>query len=105
LSEHSELYVLEMGEPVKIVDLAHKMITLTGADTKIEFTGLRPAEKLHEALVTGGEELSPSGREKILVVNALPVGGAGFEAAVDEMIERAEAHDAEAVRELLERAV
>lgn len=47
-----ELFILDMGEPIKIVDLAQKMIELSGrADIKIEFTGLRPGEKLYEELL------------------------------------------------------
>jgi FlaA1/EpsC-like NDP-sugar epimerase len=48
-----EIFILDMGEPVKIVDLAQKMIDLSGKkDVKIEFTGLRPGEKLYEELLT-----------------------------------------------------
>jgi FlaA1/EpsC-like NDP-sugar epimerase len=48
-----EIFILDMGEPIKIVDLAQKMIDLSGQkDIKIEFTGLRPGEKLYEELLT-----------------------------------------------------
>ena len=47
-----EIFILDMGEPIKIVDLAKKMIELSGKDdVKIEFTGLRPGEKLYEELL------------------------------------------------------
>jgi O-antigen biosynthesis protein WbqV len=58
------IFVLDMGEPVKIVDLARQMIRLAGLrpdqDVKIEFIGLRPGEKMHEQLFYGDEALSPT---------------------------------------------
>ena len=54
-----------MGEPVKIVDLARKMIALSGVPADIAFVGLRPGEKLHESLVHEHESLEPTGAEKI----------------------------------------
>ena len=60
-----DIFVLEMGEPVKIVDLARKMIALSGVPAGIEFVGLRPGEKLHESLVHEHESLEPTGAEKI----------------------------------------
>lgn len=73
ISAGGEIFVLEMGDPVKIVDLARKMIVLSGATTRIEFTGLRPAEKLHEVLADAEEELIPTGRPKIDRIGALPL--------------------------------
>jgi len=57
-----------MGEPVRIVDLARKMIALSGVPADIEFVGLRPGEKLHEALVHEHESLVPTAGQKILRV-------------------------------------
>ena len=69
-----EVFVLEMGEPVKIVDLAHNMIRLAGyepeTDIAIEFTGKRPGEKLHEELFSSDERPQPTAAEKI--VRAVP---------------------------------
>ncbi len=66
-----EVFVLDMGEPVKIVELARNMIELSGLreneDIKIVFTGLRPGEKLHEELVACGEEVSQTEVPKIMV--------------------------------------
>jgi FlaA1/EpsC-like NDP-sugar epimerase len=63
------VYVLDMGEPVRIVDLAERMITLSGkepgTDIAIEFIGPAPGEKLHEELVGDGEVVSPSPYPKI----------------------------------------
>ena len=66
MGDGGEVFVLDMGEPVKIVDLARKMIALSGcARHDIEFIGLRPGEKLHESLVHEHETLQPTGAEKI----------------------------------------
>jgi FlaA1/EpsC-like NDP-sugar epimerase len=65
-----EVFVLEMGEPVKIIDLAHNMIKLAGyepeTDIAIEYTGRRPGEKLHEELFGSDERSQPTGAEKIV---------------------------------------
>ena len=65
-----EVFVLEMGEPVKIVDLAHNMIRLAGfepeIDIAIEFTGRRPGEKLHEELFNGDERPQATSADKIV---------------------------------------
>lgn len=70
LGANGELFLLDMGEPVKIADLARRMITLSGyepdADIEIRYTGLRPGEKLKEELLTDNENLSPTEHEKIM---------------------------------------
>ena len=65
LSQGGDVFVLDMGEPIKIIDLAYKMIHLSGlkpvddknpaGDIKIKFTGLRPGEKLYEELLIGND--------------------------------------------------
>ena len=69
-----ELFLLDMGQPVKIVDLARDMISLSGLepdrDIKIVFTGLRPGEKLYEELLTAGEEIKSTLHEKIKVADS-----------------------------------
>ncbi|MDR3686231.1 MAG: nucleoside-diphosphate sugar epimerase/dehydratase [Coriobacteriia bacterium] len=68
IGKTGDIFVLEMGEPVRIVDLARKMIALSGVPADITFVGLRPGEKLHESLVHEHESLEPTGAEKILRV-------------------------------------
>ena len=67
---HGELFILDMGEPMKILELAKKMIAMTGNGEQIdiEFTGLRPGEKMHEALTYGHEHLSPTIHPKISII-------------------------------------
>ncbi len=62
-----EIFVLDMGEQIKILDLAKRMIELSGKDIKIEFTGIRPGEKLYEELTTEFENFRETGHKKILV--------------------------------------
>lgn len=65
-----EIFVFDMGEPVRIVDLAQRMIDLMGAnDVKIEFTGLRDGEKLYEEVLNDGEETKPTNHPKIQVAS------------------------------------
>lgn len=81
-----DVFVLEMGEPVKIVDLARKMIALSGVPADTVFTGLRPGEKLHEELITGSERLFPTEREKILRVDRVEVLEPAFEENIAELV-------------------
>ncbi|MCL2881570.1 MAG: polysaccharide biosynthesis protein [Coriobacteriia bacterium] len=66
-----DVFVLEMGESHRILDLAHKMIALSGVPAEIEIVGLRSGEKLHESLTSEGEELEPTSAERILRVTHL----------------------------------
>ena len=80
IGEGGQICVLDMGEPVKIVDLATDLILLSGLkpeqDIKIEFTGMRPGEKLYEELSTMLENTAPTAHEKIriFVGNGMPEG-------------------------------
>ena len=71
IGNDGDIFVLDMGEPVKIVDLAREMITLSGLrpgeDIEIKFTGRRPGEKLYEELSVKGEDMGPTGHDKIYV--------------------------------------
>lgn len=81
-SRGGEVFVLDMGDPVKIVDLASQMIELSGfkpdEDIKIEFTGLRPGEKLFEEPIHKNENVSRTAHPKILILRTtslVPAGG------------------------------
>lgn len=70
LGTGGELFVLDMGEPVKISELARDLIRLSGleegVDIEIEYTGVRPGEKLYEELLAGGEDIRPTNHPKVL---------------------------------------
>ncbi|MFH1847760.1 MAG: nucleoside-diphosphate sugar epimerase/dehydratase, partial [Candidatus Omnitrophota bacterium] len=72
MGQGGEIFILEMGKQIKILDLAHDMIRLSGLepdkDIKIVFTGLRPGEKMYEALVAEDEKLLKTPQEKIMIV-------------------------------------
>lgn len=80
LGRTGEIFMLDMGEPVKVVDLARDMIRLSGLevgrDIDICFTGMRPGEKLFEELFARGEEYQPTAHSKIFVAagasNSIP---------------------------------
>ena len=74
-----EIFVLDMGEPVKIVDLARELIRLSGyaeQDIDIEFTGLRPGEKLYEELLADGEHTLPTPHPKLRIAKSRTAPGA-----------------------------
>jgi FlaA1/EpsC-like NDP-sugar epimerase len=72
MGEGGEIFILDMGDPIRIVDMAQDLIRLHGLepdkDIPIEFTGLRPGEKLYEELITEGEGIVPTGHKKIMVL-------------------------------------
>ncbi|MDD5344641.1 MAG: nucleoside-diphosphate sugar epimerase/dehydratase, partial [Smithella sp.] len=69
-----EIFILKMGTPVRIADMARDLIRLSGkepdVDIKITYTGLRDGEKLYEELITEGEDILPTGHEKIMVLRS-----------------------------------
>lgn len=74
MGKGGEIFLLEMGQPVKIDAMARDLIRLSGmepdVDIKIEYTGLRPGEKLYEELMTDNEDVVPTGHKKILILNS-----------------------------------
>jgi FlaA1/EpsC-like NDP-sugar epimerase len=107
--EGGEIFLLDMGKPVKIVDLARQLIELSGRvpdqDIRIQFTGLRPGEKLFEELCYSGENVCPTSHSKIyrLVCQAAPVRK--VRQLLNELVCRSDLVEAAELKCLLKKAV
>ncbi len=92
--EGGEIFVFDMGKPVRIVDLAKRMIQLSGAeDIKIEFTGLREGEKLYEELLDDKENTKPSFHEKIRIATVREYDYASVNTEISELVSLAGEYD------------
>jgi FlaA1/EpsC-like NDP-sugar epimerase len=104
-----EIYLFDMGQPVKIADMAKDLIRLSGfepdRDIKIEYTGLRPGEKLFEELITEGENILPSCHEKILVLKGSDKDQHLLNAQINELILLAESYNTEKIKAKLREIV
>lgn len=100
-AERARVFVLDMGQPVRIVDLARRMIRLAGlepdVDIAIAFTGLRPGERLQEALEREGEDLRPTGVPGVRATSARPVEAEALQGLLDRLRAAVAAHDAASV--------
>ncbi|OHC67333.1 MAG: multidrug MFS transporter [Rhodocyclales bacterium RIFCSPLOWO2_02_FULL_63_24] len=88
-AEGGRVFVLDMGEPVKIIDLARDMIRLSGFsedEIKIEFTGLRPGEKLYEELLADGEATLPTPHPKLRIARPSAVPDAAWLAELEDWL-------------------
>ena len=92
-----EIFVFDMGMPVKIADLAKKMIRLSGlepgVDIKIEYTGLRPGEKLYEELLNDEELVKPTSHNKIMIANVREYDYDSMLPVYDKLFEYAKANE------------
>ncbi len=103
---NGEVYILDMGEPVRIVDLARDLIRLSGLrpdiDIPIRFTGMRPGERLVEELMTEKEERSQTRHEKIFVARADPMESQTLHSAIEQLQDAAQRSDHQRIRMLLQ---
>ena len=115
MGEGGEIFILEMGTPVRIADMARDMIRLSGKvpdqDIQIVYTGLRPGEKLHEELITQGEGIVATAHEKIMVLRRDGAGGPEVaadrtvRAQIDRLIQAGDTFQAEQIRSVLKEIV
>ena len=105
----SEIYVLEMGEPVRILDLARKMIVLSGLepgrDIRVEFTGIRPGEKLHEELSAYEEDTLPTPHSQIRIYSGTAIPAEDLMPALDWLRATAGKGDAAGVARLFQELI
>ena len=110
MGQGGDVFVLDMGEPVKILELARRMIHLSGfsvrdeanpdGDIEIQFTGLRPGEKLYEELLIG-ENVTNTAHSKIMRAEEHVIPWQSLQPLLDEMLETNEADDSKKARALL----
>ena len=106
MADNGELFVLDMGKPVKIMDLATNMISLMGArNIEIVETGLRPGEKLYEELLVKKEDLEKTDNDLIFVEKEKPITMEELEEKLSILREALENSDDDGVREALRKAV
>lgn len=105
----SEIFVLEMGQPVRIADLARNLIRLSGLepdqDIPIIYTGLRPGEKLFEELMLEGEGVKPTSHPKIRVLDGGPVSFEQVRLWLDELSALVEAKNVHGLVQIFQRIV
>jgi FlaA1/EpsC-like NDP-sugar epimerase len=96
MGQGAEIYVFDMGQPVKIVDLARKIIRLAGkepdVDIKIVYSGLRPGEKLYEELLNDSENVIPTYHDKIMIAKVREYDFAVVKERIDKLIGSARQH-------------
>lgn len=109
MGEGGEIYLLDMGEPVKILHLAEELIRLSGKepyeDIDITFTGLRPGEKLYEELLLDGEGVKPTTHEKICVARSVQEDETTLQGQLDELFDSARKLDLGRTVEVLREIV
>jgi len=109
MGKGGQIMLLDMGEPVKIVDLARNMITLSGfrpdEDIRIEFLGVRPGEKLFEELRTTGEDVLPTHHKKIFVWQSRLCADAQIQEALKRLAAAMDGASAQEVHEVLKSIV
>jgi FlaA1/EpsC-like NDP-sugar epimerase len=108
MGQGGEIFVMEMGEPVRIIDLARDMIRLSGfseEDIRIEFTGLRPGEKLYEELLSDRERTLATPHPKLRVARAEAAWGQEWLAGVEAWLSQAHCPRDDEVRQELARRV
>lgn len=106
IGKNGEILAFDMGKPVRIADLAKRMIELCGRnDIPIEYTGLRPGEKLYEEVLGVGEKVLPTPHEKIKVAQVREYDFASVSGQIEELLRVARTYDAMETLRLMKQIV
>jgi FlaA1/EpsC-like NDP-sugar epimerase len=109
MGEGGEVFILDMGTPIKIVDMARDLIRRSGfkpdVDIEIQFTGLRPGEKLHEELITEGEGIVRTPHEKIFVLKGTACDLTQLTQKIEELTKLAHEQDASGIKSKLKEII
>lgn len=109
MGEGGEIFILEMGDPVKIDSMARDLIRFSGfepdKDITIEYTGLRPGEKLYEELIKEGEGIVATDHKKIMVLSGQTCELTQLNGNIDRLIETAKTRDGKKIREIIKQMV
>ena len=106
IGEGGKIYVFDMGQPVKIVDLARRMIELSGkSNIQIAYSGLRPGEKLYEELLNDAERVEPTPYERISIARVREYIFSNVQAEIQELIDTALGYDANKTVQLMKKIV
>lgn len=101
-----EVFAFDMGQPVRIVDLARRMITLSGRmDVKIAYTGLRPGEKLYEEVLASNETTLPTSHPKIRIARTAPCDHEFTRRSIERLIDMARTYDPRETVAMMKRIV
>ncbi len=109
MGQGGEIFVLDMGDPIRILDLANNLIRLSGlkpgVDIDIMFTGIRPGEKLYEEVLTAEDQTRATQHERIFIHNETERGSRETLAAMEALINRLGTRTADELKDLLQRVV
>jgi len=109
MGKGGEIFLLDMGTPIKIDDMARDLIRLSGfepdEEIKIEYIGLRPGEKLYEELITDGEDIVPTDHDKIMVLRGADCDLQFLDGKIDELVRLAREQDEAKIKSKLHEIV
>jgi FlaA1/EpsC-like NDP-sugar epimerase len=105
MARGGEVFLLDMGDPIRIYDLALQMIRLSGLtpgeDVEVHFTGLRPGEKLYEELLIDGNNIQPTQHPKVFCANEYKLEWDALKPTVDGLLLAAQSHNLPLLRQIV----